>query len=94
MRGMTKSAVRVARKAQAVGRRSFPTYGSRTSRHDFTRPSFQDSPDFASALCQATALVTLSTVLAEDALQAAPAQALSPRSLSPALAHRERLRPA
>ncbi|MBO1074164.1 hypothetical protein [Roseomonas marmotae] len=35
MRGMTKSAVRVAREALSVGRRSFPTYGSRTSRHDF-----------------------------------------------------------
>jgi hypothetical protein len=37
MRGMTKSAVRVAREALAVGRRSFPAYGSRTSRHDFTQ---------------------------------------------------------
>lgn len=33
MRGMTKSAVRIAREALAVGRRSFPTYGSRASRH-------------------------------------------------------------
>lgn len=37
MRGMTKSAVRIAREALAVGRRSFPAYGSRTSRHDFTQ---------------------------------------------------------
>jgi len=37
MRGMTKSAVRVAREALAVGRRNFPAYGSRTSRHDFTQ---------------------------------------------------------
>lgn len=37
MRGMTKSAVRVAGEALAVGRRSFPAYGSRTSRHDFTQ---------------------------------------------------------
>jgi hypothetical protein len=37
MRGMTKSAVKVAREALAVGRRSFPAYGSRTSRHDFTQ---------------------------------------------------------
>jgi hypothetical protein len=33
---MTKSAVRVAREALAVGRRSIPAYGSRISRHDFT----------------------------------------------------------
>ena len=38
MRGMTKSAVRIAREALAVGRRTFPAYGSRTSRHDFTQP--------------------------------------------------------
>jgi hypothetical protein len=37
MRGMTKSAVRLTREALAVGRQTFPTYGSRTSRHDFTR---------------------------------------------------------
>ena len=37
MRSMTKSAVRVARAALAVGRRTFPVYGSRTSRHDFTQ---------------------------------------------------------
>jgi hypothetical protein len=37
MRGMTKSAARVAHEALAVGRRTFPTYGSRTSRHDFTQ---------------------------------------------------------
>lgn len=37
MRRMTKSAVRVAREALAVGRRSFLAYGSRTSRHDFTQ---------------------------------------------------------
>jgi hypothetical protein len=37
MRGMTKSAVRIAREALAAGRRSFPAYGSRTSRHDFTQ---------------------------------------------------------
>ena len=37
MRGMTKSAVRVTREALAVGRRSFPAYGSRTSRHGFTQ---------------------------------------------------------
>ena len=37
MRSMTKSAVRVAREALAVGRRTFPAYGSRTSRHDFTQ---------------------------------------------------------
>jgi hypothetical protein len=43
MRGMTKSAARVAHEALAVGRRTFPTYGSRTSRHDFTRRSFSRS---------------------------------------------------
>jgi hypothetical protein len=37
MRSMTKSAVRVAREALAVGWRTFPAYGSRTSRHDFTQ---------------------------------------------------------
>jgi hypothetical protein len=37
MRGMTKSAVRVAREALAIGRRSFPAYDCRTSRHDFTQ---------------------------------------------------------
>ena len=36
MRGMTKSAVRVARDTLAVGGRTFPAYGSRTSRHKFT----------------------------------------------------------
>jgi hypothetical protein len=39
MRGMTKSAVKVARETLAVGRRSFPAYGSQTSRHGFTRRS-------------------------------------------------------
>ncbi len=34
---MTKSAVGVAREALAVGRQTFPAYGSRTSRHDFTQ---------------------------------------------------------
>ena len=37
MRSMTKSAVRVAHEALAVGRRTFPAYGSRTSRPDFTQ---------------------------------------------------------
>jgi hypothetical protein len=37
MRGMTKSAVRVAREALILGRRTFPAYASRTSRHDFTQ---------------------------------------------------------
>jgi len=37
MRNMTKSAVRVAREALAVGRETFPAYGRRTSRHDFTQ---------------------------------------------------------
>jgi hypothetical protein len=37
MRRMTKSAVRVAREALAVGQRAFPAYGSRSSRHDFTQ---------------------------------------------------------
>lgn len=35
--GMTKSAGRIAREALAVGRRSFPAYGSRTFGHDFTQ---------------------------------------------------------
>ncbi|PWC26652.1 hypothetical protein CR165_22180 [Pseudoroseomonas aestuarii] len=37
MRSMTKPAVGVAREALAVGRQTFPAYGSRTSRHDFTQ---------------------------------------------------------
>jgi hypothetical protein len=37
MRGMTKSAARVAHEALAVGRRTFPTYAGRTSRHDVTQ---------------------------------------------------------
>jgi len=37
MRGMTNWAVRFAREPRAVGRRSFPPYGSRPSRHDFTQ---------------------------------------------------------
>jgi hypothetical protein len=37
MRSMTKSAVGVAREALAVGQQTFPAYGSRTSRHDFTQ---------------------------------------------------------
>ena len=37
MRGMTKSAVRLAREALAIGRRTFPAHGGRTSRHDFTQ---------------------------------------------------------
>jgi hypothetical protein len=37
MRSMTKSAVGVAREALAIGQRTFPAYGSRTSRHDFTQ---------------------------------------------------------
>jgi hypothetical protein len=35
---MSKSAVRVARKALAVGRAALPEYGSRYSRRDYTQP--------------------------------------------------------
>ncbi len=38
MRRMSKSAVRVAREALAVGRTALPEYGSRYSRHDYTQP--------------------------------------------------------
>ena len=38
MRTMTKSAVRLAREALAVGRHALPRYGHRFSRHDFTQP--------------------------------------------------------
>ena len=38
MRGMTKSALRVARDALATGEAALPAYGSRYSRHDHTRP--------------------------------------------------------
>ena len=38
MRRMSKSALRVAREALAVGRAALPPYGSRFSRHDYTRP--------------------------------------------------------
>jgi hypothetical protein len=38
MRRMSKSALRVAREALAVGRAALPPYGSRFSRHDDTRP--------------------------------------------------------
>ena len=38
MRRMSKSAVRVAREALAVGRAALPAYGSRFSRHAYTRP--------------------------------------------------------
>ena len=38
MRTMSKSAVRVAREALAVGRAALPVYGSRYSRHDYTQP--------------------------------------------------------
>lgn len=37
MRAMTKSAVRLAREALAVGRRSLPPYACRRSRHEFTQ---------------------------------------------------------
>jgi hypothetical protein len=37
MRAMTKSAVRLAREAVAVGRAALPAYSSRYSRHDFTQ---------------------------------------------------------
>lgn len=35
---MTKSAVRLAREAFAVGQQALPAYGSRFSKHDFTQP--------------------------------------------------------
>ena len=35
---MTKSAVRLARQALAVGQQALPMYGSRYSKHDFTQP--------------------------------------------------------
>jgi hypothetical protein len=38
MRRMSKSALRVAREALAVGRAALPRYGSRFSRHDYTQP--------------------------------------------------------
>mgnify|MGYP006976786027 CR=1 FL=1 len=38
MRTMSKSAVRIAREALAVGRAALPAYGSRYSRHDYTQP--------------------------------------------------------
>ena len=38
MRSMSKSAVRVAREALAVGRAALLAYGSRFSRHDYTQP--------------------------------------------------------
>src|SRR5215213_9099396 len=38
MRTMSKSALRVAREALAVGRAALPPYGSRYSRHDYTQP--------------------------------------------------------
>jgi|ERR687897_1526 hypothetical protein len=38
MRSMSKSAVRVAREALAVGRVALPAYGSAYSRHDYTQP--------------------------------------------------------
>ena len=37
MRSMTKSAVRLAREALAVGRTALPAYSSRFSRHDYTQ---------------------------------------------------------
>jgi hypothetical protein len=37
MRAMTKSAVRLAREALAVGERALPPYSARTSRHDYTQ---------------------------------------------------------
>ena len=37
MRAMTKSAVRLAREALAVGERALPRYSARTSRHDYTQ---------------------------------------------------------
>ena len=38
MRAMTKSAVRVAREALAVGRMALPPYASRYSKHTYTQP--------------------------------------------------------
>ncbi|MDQ3136405.1 MAG: hypothetical protein M3Q93_02330, partial [Gemmatimonadota bacterium] len=38
MRAMTKSAVRLAREALAVGRAALPAYSGPRSRHDFTQP--------------------------------------------------------
>ena len=38
MRRMSKSALRVAREALAVGRAALLPYGSRFSRHDYTQP--------------------------------------------------------
>src|ERR671916_417100 len=38
MRRLSKSALRVAREAPAVGRAALPAYGSRFSRHDYTQP--------------------------------------------------------
>lgn len=37
MRAMTKSAVRLACEALAVGERALPRYSARTSRHDYTQ---------------------------------------------------------
>jgi hypothetical protein len=38
MRAMTKSAVRLAREALAVGRTALPAYSGPRSRHDYTQP--------------------------------------------------------
>ena len=38
MRTMSKSALRVAREALAVGRAALPPYASRFSRHDYAQP--------------------------------------------------------
>lgn len=38
MRTMSKSVLRVAREALAVGRAALPAYGSPYSRHDYTQP--------------------------------------------------------
>ena len=38
MRAMSKSAVRVAREALAVGRSALPAYGSTFSKHTYTQP--------------------------------------------------------
>ena len=38
MRTLSKSALRVAREALAVGRAALPAYASRFSRHDYTQP--------------------------------------------------------
>jgi len=38
VRAMTKSAVRLAREALAVGRAALPPYSSPYARHDFTQP--------------------------------------------------------